>query len=106
MSEAALIPISANGQFAEPVRGALSGNSLLAVALAMAALLLLLALGALIATARVLLGPIFALIGTLFRLLLVLGAAVAIIVMVVSGSAHAAGPTAARAARPPAGALP
>jgi hypothetical protein len=106
MSEVALIPISAQGQFAEPVRGALSGNSLLAVVLAMLALLLLLALGALIATARVLLEPIFALIGTLFRLLLVLGAAVAIIVMVVSSSAHAAGTTDGGPTRPPAGALP
>jgi hypothetical protein len=100
MSDLALI------QFAEPLRTALPGNSMFAVLLAMMALLLLLALGALIATARILLEPIFVLIGTLLRLLLVIGAAVAIIVMVVSGSAHAAPGSDAGVARPPAGVLP
>ena len=93
-------------QFAEPLRTALPGNSLLALLLAMVVLLMLLALGALIATARVLLEPIFALIGTLFRFLVVLGAAVAIIVIIVSGSAHAAPGSDAGKARPPAGAFP
>jgi hypothetical protein len=105
MSAVALIPVSAEHTFAEPVRTALSGDSKLAVVLAMAALLLLLALGAMIATARVLLEPIFALIGTLFRLLVVFGAAVAIIVMVVS-SAHAAGPDDAGVHRAAAGTPP
>jgi hypothetical protein len=92
MSAVALIPASSQDQLAEPIRAALSGNSLLALVLAMAALLLLLALGAVIAAARVLLEPIFALIGTLFRLLVVLGAVVAIVLLLVSGSAHAAAP--------------
>jgi hypothetical protein len=103
MSEVALIPLSSQGQFAEPFQNALSGNSGLVVALAMAALLLLLALGAMIAAARVLLEPVFALIGTLLRLLFVLGAAVAVIVILVSGSAHGAGPDRAGVDRPPAG---
>ena len=105
MSEVALIPVASPDQFAEPVRNALSGNSGVVVVLAMAALLLLLALGAMIAAARLLLEPVFALIGTLFRLLLILGAAVAIIVMLVSGSAHGAGPGDAGAGQPPAGSL-
>jgi hypothetical protein len=102
MSEVALIPVATQDQFAEPVRNALSGNSGVVVVLAMAALLLLLALGAMIAAARVLLEPVFALIWTLFRLLLILGAAVAIIVMLVSGSAHGAGPGDTGAGRQPA----
>ncbi len=105
MSEVALIPMASEDQFAEPLRSALSGNFGIVVVLAMAALLLLLALGAMIAAARVLLEPVFALIGTLFRLLLILGAAVAIIVMLVSGSAHGAGPGDAGAGLPPAGSL-
>jgi hypothetical protein len=105
MSEVALIPVATQDQFAEPVRNALSGNSGVVVVLAMAALLLLLALGAMIAAARVLLEPVFALIWTLFRLLLILGAAVAIIVMLVSGSAHGAGPGDTEAVRPPARSL-
>lgn len=92
MSSPALISASSRGQLAEPIGSALSGNSLIALALAMAALLLLLTLGAIIAAARVLLEPIFALIGTLIRLLVIVGAAVAIVLMLVSGSAHAAGP--------------
>lgn len=100
------MPEPALVQFAEPLRTALPGNSLLPLLLAMVAVLMLLALGALIATARVLLAPIFALIGTLFRFLVVLGAAVAIIVIIVSGSAHAASGPDAGTARPPAGALP
>jgi hypothetical protein len=83
----------------------LSGNSELVLVLAMATLLLLLALGAMIAAARVLLEPMFALIGTLFRMLLILGAAVAIIFMLVSGSAHGAGPGDAGVDQSPAGTL-
>ena len=92
MFAAALINTSAQDQFAEPVRAPLSGNSMLALMVALGALLLLLALGAIIAAARLLLEPIFALIGTLFRLLLILGAAAAIVVLLASASAHAAGP--------------
>jgi hypothetical protein len=106
MSEVALIPVASPDQFAEPVRNALSGNSGVVVVLAMAALLLLLALGAMVAAARLLLEPVFALIGTLFRLLLILGVAVAIIFMLVSGSAHSAGPGDAGMGQPPAGSLP
>jgi hypothetical protein len=53
MPEVALIPTASEDQFAEPLRSALSGNSGIVVVLAMAALLLLLALGAMIAAARV-----------------------------------------------------
>ena len=105
MSEVALIPVASPDQFAEPVRNTLSGSSGVVLVLAMAALLLLLALGAMIAAARVLLEPVVALIGTLFRLLLRFGAAVAIIFMLVSGSAHGAGPWDAGAGRPPTGSL-
>ena len=107
MSAAALIPMSAQSPFAEPVGTTLPDNSgPIVVVLAMAALLFLLALGTILAAARVLFEPIFALIGTLFRLLIVFGAAVAIIVMLVSGSAHAAGPDSAGLPRPPARTLP
>jgi hypothetical protein len=105
MSAVAIIPASSQDQLAEPVRAALSGNSMLAVLLAIVALLLLLALGAVIAAARLLLEPIFALIGTLFRVLVIVGAAVAVVVLLVSGSAHAAGPGATGAGRPATGPL-
>lgn len=105
MSSAVVILASSQDQLAEPVRTALSGNSMLAVLLAMAALLLLLALGAVVATARLLLEPIFALIGTLFRVLVIVGAAVAVVVLIVSGSAHAAGPGATGAGPPATGPL-
>jgi len=54
----------------------------------------------LLAAARLLLEPVFALIGTLLRLLVIVGAAVAVVVLLVSGSAHAAGPGATGADRP------
>ena len=77
MSVVALIPVSSQDQFADRSGLPCPATPELAVLLAMAALLLLLALGAMIAAARLLLEPMFALIGTLFRLLLILGAAVA-----------------------------
>jgi hypothetical protein len=45
------------------------------------------------------------LIGTLLRLLFILGVAVAVIVLLVSGSAHGAGPAGAGVDRPPVGTL-
>jgi len=106
MSQVALIAPSAQGPFAEPVRGGFSHSSGTVLVLATAMVVLLLAIEVLIVVARALLEPILALIGTLFRLLFVLGVAVAIILMLVSSSAHGAGPADGGVDRPPAGTLP
>jgi hypothetical protein len=54
----------------------------------------------------VLFDPVFTLIRTLFRLLFVFGAVVAIVLLLASGAAHGAGPTDAGRGEPPAGTLP
>lgn len=90
MPEVALIPASQD-LYAAPFRSGLSGSSGLFLLLMTAMVVLLLAVEAMIAAARVLLEPVFVLIRKLFWLLFVLGAAMAIVLLLVAGSAHAAG---------------
>jgi hypothetical protein len=104
MPEVVLIPTSL-AAFGQPIQIALSGRSVPALALAVATLVLLLAVEVLIAVAR-LLEPVFAFLRTLLRLLFVLGVALAIILMLGSGSAHGAGPTDVGSAQRPAGTMP
>jgi hypothetical protein len=106
MSEVALILLPSQDLIAEPFRkSSSSGGPGLVLVLATGMLVLLLAVEAVIAAARVLLDPVFALIRTLFRLLFVLGAVVAIVLLLASGSAHGAGPTDAGSGQAPAGTL-
>jgi uncharacterized integral membrane protein len=106
MFKIALSSMSSQDPIAEPIRTALSGNSGVILVLAAATLLFLLAVDALIATARVLLEPVFALMRTLFRLLLVLSVVVGIVLILASGSARAAGPADAGLRHPRAGTVP
>jgi hypothetical protein len=89
MSTVALLDPSTHAVIAEPLRGSLVGGSgYIVLILVGVAFILALALEAVMMAARVLLEPVFALLRTLFKLLIVLAVVIGILLLLGVGFAH------------------